>query len=115
MGGRTKPPPWVRWAGEDLVVLGLDVRRTLDALLLGLVTGEPLDGTIRKLQRAGQLADELVAQGKDLQHAPTTHTLVEWALKDDAFITVLESKLEERARHPPRSRTESTKGGERQL
>jgi len=67
----------VRWAGEDLVLLGLDVRRVLDGLLLGLVSGEPLDQAIRGLQRARQLADDVVAKGKDLQHAPSTTTLVE--------------------------------------
>lgn len=114
MGGRSKPPPWVRWAGEDLVLIGLDVRRTVDALLLGLVSGEPLDETIRQLQAARRLADDIVANGKDLQHAATINDLVEWALADDAFLTVLESKLEERARHPPGSRTETMKGGHRQ-
>ena len=108
MGGRTKPPPWVRWVGEDLVLIGLDVRRTVDALLLGLVSGEPLDETIRQLQAARRVADTIVAQGRDLQHAPATDQLVEWALRDEAFLAVLD-----RARHPPRSRTR-TKGGERQ-
>ena len=114
MGGRTKPPPWVRWAGEDLVVLGLDVRRALDGLLLGLVSGEPLDEVIRAVHRARQLADKVVDCGKDLQHAPDTNTLVEWAMADEAFLTVLESRLQQRARRPPGSRTETQGGGERQ-
>ncbi len=112
MGGRTKPPPWVRWAGEDLVALGLDIRQELDGLLLGLVSGDPLDETIRKVQDVRHLADEVVAQAKDLQHAPSTNGLVEWAMRDDAFCTVLQSKLS--VRRPPRSHTTPTRGDARQ-
>jgi len=103
----------VRWAGEDLVVLGLDVRRALDGLLLGLVAGEPLDEVIRAVHRARQLADKVVDCGKDLQHAPDTNTLVEWAMADEAFLTVLESKIAA-ARRPPGSRSGTQTGGERQ-
>jgi hypothetical protein len=95
-----------------MVALGLNIRQELDGLLLGLVSGDPLDETIRKVQDVRHLADEVVAQAKDLQHAPSTNSLVEWAMQDDAFVTVLESKLA--VRRPPRPHTSPTKGGARQ-
>ena len=95
MGGRTKAPPWVRWAGEELVALGLQARRELDALELSLATSEQLDPTVlRRLQGLRTLIDEAVGSGKDLQHAPTDAHLVTWAMEDEAFLAVLVSRLE---------------------
>jgi len=97
LGGRSKAPPWVRWAGEELVALGLQARRELDALELSLATADRLDTTtLRRLQSLRALVDEAVNGGKDLQHAPTDPQLVEWALGDEAFLAVLVNELEGR-------------------
>jgi len=95
LGGRSKAPPWVRWAGEELVALGLQARRELDALELSLATSEQLDtGVLRRLQSLRALVDEAVGSGKDLQHAPTDAHLVEWAMGDEAFLAVLVARME---------------------
>lgn len=95
VGGRTKAPPWVRWAGEELVALGLQARRELDALELSLATSEQLDpATLRRLQSLRTLIDETVGSGKDLQHAPTDAHLVDWAMEDEAFLAVLVAAME---------------------
>lgn len=78
------------------MALGLQVRRELDALLMGLVMGAPLDETIRQLQALRGLADEAIAKGRDLQHAPGDGQLVDWAMGDEAFLAVLISRMEGR-------------------
>jgi hypothetical protein len=96
VGGRSKAPPWVRWAGQDLVALGMGLRQEVDALLVGLVMGAPLDETIRRVQGLRELADEAVARGKDLQHAPADGQLVDWAMRDENFLAVLVARMEGR-------------------
>ena len=92
--GRKLAPPWVRWVGEDGVALCHQAQTALDDLMDGLLNGDRLDQTIRKVRRTEKEVTALRERLTALQAGIDVTDLIRWIRQDPDLKKMIWALLE---------------------